>query len=121
MLAHGTITFDLNCTVAFTSAIAVGAGTTDIEGNGFNVEFTGGGTTRFFTHLGGTLTLGGLALEGGFVAGATGANGTGGGGSQSARRMRVSGVAMVVRRVRGRRQSLERVPRAGLWTWSLAL
>ena len=59
-LAHGTITFGLNCTVAFTSAITVTSGTTDIEGNGFNVSFTGGGVTRFFTQSGGTLTLGEL-------------------------------------------------------------
>ena len=76
--AHGTITFELSCTVAFSSAIAVGSGTTDIEGDGFSVTFTGGGSTRFFTQSGGNLTLGGVALEGGLATGASGANGSGG-------------------------------------------
>ena len=76
--AHGTITFGLNCTVAFTSAITVTSGTTDIEGNGFNVSFTGGGVTRFFTQSGGTLTLGDLTLQGGLVTGASGTAGAGG-------------------------------------------
>jgi hypothetical protein len=42
----------------------------DIEAGGFTVAFSENAGTRFFTDNGGTLTLGGLTLQGGAVVGA---------------------------------------------------
>ncbi len=79
--------------MSFTSAISIPGGhTVDIESGGFNVESLGNAATRFFTDSGGTLTLGGLVLEGGAGgAGGAGENGGAGGRRQRCRRRDIPG------------------------------
>lgn len=122
--AQGTITFSVSCTVSFTTPISIPVGhTVDIEAGGFNVEFSGNAETRFFTDSGGTLTLGGLTLQGGAVVGAAGTAGKAGasGATGPARPARPEDRALRAGRPRpGRTGPRARARRAARSTWSRA-
>jgi hypothetical protein len=98
--AGGTVDYGVNCgspPVSFAATITVPGGlTVNIEANGKTVAFDGGNKVRLFEVTGGTLTIGGIALNNAGVAtgngmagslgaagaddttGATGGNGTDG-------------------------------------------
>lgn len=74
----GSVVFGVDCPdLVLTSALTI-SGSVSIDANGHTVALDGGNATRLFVIKAGTVSMTGLTLENGRVAGANGANGAAG-------------------------------------------